>query len=75
MKKLIFALTAVAALNAGSVSAKQWENVRIGVEGAYPPYSWVTPEGKLTGFDIDIANALCEEMQVKCTLVAQDWTA
>ncbi|WP_428776018.1 ABC transporter substrate-binding protein [Vibrio sp.] len=73
MKKLIFALTAVAALNAGSVSAKQWDNVRIGVEGAYPPYSWVTPEGTLTGFDIDIAYALCEEMQVKCKLVAQDW--
>ena len=73
MKKLIFALTAATVLSTGNVSAKEWDSVRIGVEGAYPPYSWITSEGELTGFDIDIANALCEEMQVKCKLVAQDW--
>jgi arginine/ornithine transport system substrate-binding protein len=73
MKNLIFALTAAAVFSTGNVSAKEWDSVRVGVEGAYPPYSWITPEGELTGFDIDIANALCSEMQVKCKLVAQDW--
>ena len=47
--------------------------MRIGVEGAYPPFSSVTADGKLVGFDIDIANALCEEMGAQCTLVQQDW--
>jgi arginine/ornithine transport system substrate-binding protein len=61
------------ALTISSVSAKEITNIRIGVEGAYPPYSWVTPEGTLAGFDIDIANALCEAMKVKCKLVSQDW--
>ncbi len=47
--------------------------VRIGVEGAYPPFSKTTKDGKLEGFDIDIANALCDKMGVDCKLVKQDW--
>ena len=47
--------------------------MRIGVEGAYPPFSEVGPDGKLKGFDIDIAMALCAEMKAECTLVQQEW--
>jgi arginine/ornithine transport system substrate-binding protein len=57
----------------GPAGAQEKEKLRIGVEGAYPPFSSVTPEGELVGFDIDIAMALCEEMQAECTLVQQDW--
>src|SRR4051794_14611440 len=53
--------------------AKEWKRVRIGVEGAYPPFSEVGPDGKIKGFDIDIAMALCEHMKVECVLVQQDW--
>lgn len=48
-------------------------DLRIGVEGAYPPFSSVDADGNLTGFDIDIARALCAEMNVECELVQQDW--
>ena len=58
---------------AGTAEAKEWTKVRIGVEGAYPPFSSVSPAGELQGFDIDIAKALCEQMKVECTLVQQDW--
>lgn len=47
--------------------------VRVGVEGNYPPFSKMGADGKLTGFDIDIALALCEQMKVQCTLVQQEW--
>ncbi len=75
MKKLLTAAVTAAALalGAGTVSAKEWKKVRIGVEGAYPPFSSVTTAGQLVGFDIDIALALCKEIGVKCTLVQQDW--
>ena len=75
MRKLtaiILMFIALAFASAG-VFAGEWKKIRIGVEGAYPPFSKVTPDGKLVGFDIDIANALCEEMGAECTMVQQDW--
>jgi polar amino acid transport system substrate-binding protein len=54
-------------------SAKDWSTIRIGTEGAYPPFNFLSPSGELQGFDIDIANALCANMKVKCEFVAQDW--
>ncbi len=49
------------------------KKIRIGVEGAYPPFSQINTDGKLIGFDIDIANAICKEMKADCTLVQQDF--
>ena len=56
-----------------AVPALASDQIRIGVEGNYPPFSQVAPDGTLSGFDIDIADALCERMQVECTLVQQEW--
>ncbi|MGF1696105.1 ABC transporter substrate-binding protein [Vibrio kyushuensis] len=73
MKKwlLVAALAATAA--SGIAQAKEWKTVRFGIEGAYPPFSWTEADGSLKGFDVDMANALCEEMKVKCQIVPQDW--
>ena len=49
------------------------KDLKIGVEGAYPPFSTTNPDGSVTGFDIDIAFALCKEMGYECSLVKQDW--
>jgi ABC-type amino acid transport substrate-binding protein len=59
----LFAAAAIVAVSISLASAKDWTKVRIGVEGAYPPFSEITPDGKLIGFDIDIANALCAEIK------------
>jgi polar amino acid transport system substrate-binding protein/arginine/ornithine transport system substrate-binding protein len=53
--------------------APAWAKVRVGVEGNYPPFSKMGADGKLSGFDIDIALALCEQMKAQCTLVQQEW--
>lgn len=73
MKKLALVFSLIVFLMAGTLQAKDWDKIRIGVEGAYPPFSSITPEGELVGFDIDIAWALCEEMNAECELVPQDW--
>jgi len=73
MKKVIVLVTVAVLLAFGSAYAKDWKKVRVGVEGAYPPFSSVTPEGELVGFDIDIAKALVAAMGAEIELVAQDW--
>jgi arginine/ornithine transport system substrate-binding protein len=72
-RRLALAVAAGLLALVGAAEAKDWTKVRIGVEGAYPPFSLVGPDGQLQGFDIDIAKALCEQMKVECTLVQQDW--
>ena len=74
MKKILRYITLITLVMAtGSAWAGDWQKVRIGVEGAYPPFSYVEPNGELAGFDIDIAKALGEAMGAEVTLVAQDW--
>ncbi|SDI29294.1 arginine/ornithine transport system substrate-binding protein [Pseudomonas benzenivorans] len=53
--------------------AEEAKPLRIGIEAAYPPFAYKTPEGNITGFDYDIGNALCEEMQVKCQWIEQEF--
>ena len=49
------------------------KTIRIATEGAYPPFNYTNADGSLAGYDIDVANALCKQMQAKCEIVAQDW--
>lgn len=47
--------------------------LRIATEGAYAPFNYTNADGTLGGFDIEIANAICADMQVTCEIMAQDW--
>ncbi|MGV8843715.1 MAG: ABC transporter substrate-binding protein [Pseudomonas sp.] len=53
--------------------AEEAKTLRIGIEAAYPPFAYKTPDGAITGFDYDIGNALCEQMQVKCQWIEQEF--
>jgi arginine/ornithine transport system substrate-binding protein len=68
----LFALVATLVLP-GLATAKDWTELRVGVDAAYKPFTYKTADGKLTGFDIDIANALCMQMKIKCSFVEQNW--
>src|SRR6187551_1180190 len=73
LRRIALAISAAAlALSLGAARAED-KVLKIGTEGAYPPFNNLTADGKLEGFDIDIANALCDEMKVKCEFVTQDW--
>ena len=66
-------LIALMPLAAPAQAADAPQKIRIATEGAYPPFNFKAPDGTLQGFDVDIANAVCAEAHLECTIVAQDW--
>ena len=67
-----FFLSSIAAL-AIFFSSAQADSIRIGTEGAYPPWNAKDESGKLIGFEVELANFLCIYMEADCTIVEQDW--
>ena len=49
------------------------DKIRIGTEGAYPPWNSKDASGKLIGFEVELAWALCRYMGTQCEIVEQDW--
>jgi arginine/ornithine transport system substrate-binding protein len=70
-KPVLFALALAASL--AQAQAPEWKKLRIGVEGAYPPFSEIGPDGKLKGFEIELVQAYCASMGAQCTLVQQEF--
>ena len=64
---------AVAGLLALAATSVQADALRVGVEGAYPPFSWKEADGTLKGFDIDFAHEVCKRLGRECVLVEQEW--
>ncbi len=70
MKKLILAL----AMGALAVTASaQDKELKVAIDPTYEPFTFKTADGKPTGFDVDIANAVCEHLKRKCVFVEQVW--
>ena len=73
MKNILkFFLSSISAL-AILFSSAQADSIRIGTEGAYPPWNAKDESGKLIGFEVELANFLCIYMKRDCTIVEQDW--
>ncbi len=53
--------------------AHDWSKIKIGTEGAYPPWNGTNSAGELEGAEIDLVRDLCARMNAECELVAQDW--
>ena len=74
MKKLILtlALTALSSTFASTAFA-QTKELKVAIDPTYEPFTFKTADGKPTGFDVDIASALCEQIKRKCVFVEQVW--
>ena len=70
MKKLLLAI-AMGSLCA--VSFAQGKDLKVAIDPTYEPFTFKTADGKPTGFDVDIASALCEQVKRKCVFVEQVW--
>ncbi|MCX7081547.1 MAG: transporter substrate-binding domain-containing protein [Pseudomonas sp.] len=74
MKKALLTLSALAlCMAAGSALAKEYKELRFGVDPSYAPFESKAADGSLVGFDIDLGNAICAELKVKCKWVESDF--
>ncbi|TNF63557.1 MAG: transporter substrate-binding domain-containing protein [Rhodobacteraceae bacterium] len=69
MKTLILG-TAALALTAGLAWA---DTVRMGTEGAYPPYNFINDKGEIDGFERELGDELCKRAELTCEWVKNDW--
>ncbi|MDU8501397.1 ABC transporter substrate-binding protein [Pseudomonas syringae] len=68
-KKILLVAAATLAFS-GSAFA---ETMKMGIEGAYPPFNNKDASGQVVGFDYEIGQALCARMKVECEAVTSDW--
>ena len=68
MKKLFLSLGLIA--TAATVSA---QDLKVAIDPTYEPFTYKTADGKPTGFDVDIAQAICDHLKRKCVFVEQVW--
>ena len=69
-KKILLAAAATLAFGTSAVAA---DKLKIGTEGAYPPFNLIDASGQVGGFDVEIAQALCAKMKAECEVVTSDW--
>ena len=69
MKKLILA-TALLALSTSFAAA---QTVRLGTEGAYPPFNFINDKGEVDGFERELGDELCQRASLTCEWVTNDW--
>jgi len=75
MKKLPLILGCLATLLSASSAYAADKEVRLSSDFTYPPFNYKNEQGKPVGFDIEIADALCAQAQLKCSWVSQNWDA
>lgn len=66
-------VVAAGLLAAGQVVAKDWTKVRIATDGAYAPWNFTSASGDLIGFELELAEDLCNRMAVQCEIVTHEW--
>jgi polar amino acid transport system substrate-binding protein len=71
--KTLFATTAALALSAGLAVAQSGDTVRMGTEGAYPPYNFINDAGEVDGFERELGDELCARAELTCEWVKNDW--
>lgn len=68
MKKLLLTLIA-----ASGFTFAQNQDLKVAIDPTYEPFTYKTPDGKPTGFDVEIASALCAQIKRNCVFVEQVW--
>ena len=74
LRSLLPPLLAVA-VAVSPAAAREWKRLRIATDGAYPPFSRVEADGRVVGFDPEVAAELCRRIGADCEITAVGWDA
>ena len=69
MKSLLLGSAALAL----SASFAMADTIRLGTEGAYPPYNFINDAGEVDGFERELGDELCKRAELTCEWVTNDW--
>ncbi|MEM6636666.1 MAG: transporter substrate-binding domain-containing protein [Pseudomonadota bacterium] len=72
MKTLIMSATALALIGSAALAGSHTV-VRMGTEGAYPPYNFINDNGEVDGFERELGDELCTRAELTCEWVINDW--
>lgn len=73
IKSRVVMLATLALCCSSALAAGQ--TLRVGADLTYPPFQYRDVNGKPTGFEIDITNAVCKAIAVKCEYVVSSFDA
>jgi polar amino acid transport system substrate-binding protein len=73
MKKLLLGTAALAMTATVAFAAGHGQTVRMGTEGAYPPYNFINDAGEVDGFERELGDELCARAELTCEWVKNDW--
>ncbi len=73
MKKLLITSAALALSATSLFAAGHGDVVRLGTEGAYPPYNFINDAGEVDGFERELGDELCKRAELNCEWVTNDW--
>lgn len=73
MKKILIAAMIAVFATGGAYAQTASQTVRMGTEGAYPPYNFINDKGEIDGYEREVGDKLCEIAKLKCVWVKNDW--
>ncbi|MCR8825958.1 transporter substrate-binding domain-containing protein [Pseudosulfitobacter koreensis] len=73
MKTIILATAALAVSASFAMADAHGKTIRMGTEGAYPPYNFINDAGEVDGFERELGDELCLRAELTCEWVKNDW--
>ncbi|MEP3686605.1 MAG: transporter substrate-binding domain-containing protein [Sulfitobacter dubius] len=73
MKKILLASVALSMTAGFAMAEAHGKTIRMGTEGAYPPYNFINDAGEVDGFERELGDELCKRAELTCEWVKNDW--
>ncbi len=73
MKSILLGTAALALTASFAMAESHSETVRLGTEGAYPPFNFLNDAGEVDGFERELGDELCRRAELTCEWVTNEW--